>query len=101
MATRAQRRKRSQERNAAKQARLATRAIASKRADIAATVQRNRPPSPAELQELRAWRGITDSTTHFTQSGVARECSNRPRVWGDTDRNLAALKARIDARMAD
>lgn len=99
MATRAQRRKRSLERHAAKQARLATRAIASKRADIATIVASNRLPSPAELQSLRAWRNVTDSTTHFTQSGVPRECSNRPRVAGDNDRMIAALRARIAKRI--
>ena len=98
MASRAQRRARANERKAAKAYRLASRAIAHKRQDNLAIAASNRPPSPAELQELRAWRGVTDSTQHVANAAASsmRETSNVNRAGrGMSDFDKARFKAKI------
>lgn len=99
MASRAARRARANERKAAKAARLEGRAMAHKRQSNLAIAAGNRPPSPAELLELRAWRSVTDSTMHVANAAAysVRECSNRPRLDGLTD----GMRATFSRRMAE
>lgn len=101
MASRSVRRARANERKRAKAFRLASRAIASKRHDNLAIIASNRPPSPAELLERRAWQGVTDSTTHVAGAAAysMRETSNVNRgALGMSDHDVARYRAKISRK---